>query len=451
MPNAIHVRQIFGNTSNIFSPPARRFPGPGCRGTEASAHLRHDEPASDASHLSSVRSVDESAAIYLGLRALKGESESVLQYLWLGVCIGAAMLAKATSLLLIPPLLGALMIRLVQQRAPIFDWVRAFGITIGATFVTCGWHYLRIWRHFGTPIVGNWEAVLGFSWWQDPGFHTSGDYLRFGQSLVAPIFSGFNGFADGIYSTLWGDSLCGGLTGLLSRTPWNYQLMVGGYWLAFLPTLLVILGAAVMLYRFARQASPEWFLLFGLSAVITVALIFMTLRVPSYAQVKAFYGLSAIVPFCCFAVIGWQMLTARSRILQLIFGAAVIFFSINSFASVWIRPSTQQHIYVALRSISQSQWDRATAEATAATKSPASNASACYLLAAAFDVIGDSRKAIANSERGLELDPKRSSTHSRTSARERGCLRSCLHPGAQTSPRRRSARRWTRCTRCLAI
>ena len=188
--------------------------------------------------------------------------------------------------------------------------------------------------------------------------------------------------------------------------------MVGGYWLAFLPTLLVILGAAVMLYRFARQASPEWFLLFGLSALITVALIFMTLRVPSYAQVKAFYGLSAIVPFCCFAVIGWQMLTARSRILQLIFGAAVIFFSINSFASVWIRPSTQQHIYVALRSISQSQWDRATAEATAATKSAASNASAYYLLAAVFDEIGDSHKAIANSERGLELDPANGDCHS---------------------------------------
>src|SRR6266702_1446742 len=70
------------------------------------------------------------AAIYLGLRALKSERESVLQYLWLGVCVGAAMLAKATSLLLIPALLGALMIKLAQQRAPIFDWFRVFGITI---------------------------------------------------------------------------------------------------------------------------------------------------------------------------------------------------------------------------------------------------------------------------------------------------------------------------------
>src|SRR5881396_1914868 len=61
IPNAIHVRQIFGNTSNILSPPAIRFPGPGYRGTEASAQLRHEEPASEESQLPSVRKVEESA------------------------------------------------------------------------------------------------------------------------------------------------------------------------------------------------------------------------------------------------------------------------------------------------------------------------------------------------------------------------------------------------------
>lgn len=351
------------------------------------------------------------AAIYLGLRALKSESESVWQYLWLGVCIGAAMLAKATSLLLIPALLGALMIKLVQQRAPIFGWLRTLGITIGAMFVTCGWHYLRIWHHFGKPIVGNWDPVLGFPWWQDPGFHVAGDYFRFGQSLIAPLFSGFGGFADGIYSTLWGDSLCGGLSGLLSRAPWNYQLMIGGYWLALLPTLLVIVGAAVVLYRFVRQVAPEWFLLLGLSAVLTLALIFMTLRVPSYAQVKAFYGLAAIVPFCGFALIGWQLLTARSRILQLLIGALLMFFSINSFASVWIRQSTEQHVYVALRSISQSQSDRALSEATEAMKNDPSNANAVCFFAAVLEEIGESRKAVAESEHGLQLDASNGDCH----------------------------------------
>ena len=61
IPNAIHVRQILGSTSNVFSPPARRFPGPGYRGTEASAQLRHEEPPSEDSHSPSVRNVEESA------------------------------------------------------------------------------------------------------------------------------------------------------------------------------------------------------------------------------------------------------------------------------------------------------------------------------------------------------------------------------------------------------
>src|SRR5207248_1780051 len=163
----------------------------------------------------------------------------------------------------------------------------------------------------------------------------------------------------------------------LSRTPWNYPLMIGGYWLALLPTLLVVIGAAVAIYRFARQPSSEWFLLLGLSAAVIVALIFMTLRVPSYAQVKAFYGLSAIVPFCGFAVTGWEMLTERSRILKLLFATALTFFCINSFGSVWIRPSTGQHIYTAFRSLSQSQSNRALSEAAEATKNEPSNANAC--------------------------------------------------------------------------
>jgi len=351
------------------------------------------------------------ATIYLGLRTLTSERASALQYLWLGVCAGLAMLAKATSLLLIPPLFGALMIKLFQERAQFFVWLRAFGITIAAILITCGWHYLRIWHHFGTPIVGNWDPTLGFPWWQDPGFHVASDYFRFGTALISPLFSGFNGFADGIYSTLWGDSLCGGLSDLRSRTPWNYQLMIGGYWLALLPTLLVAIGAAVAIYRFTRHPSPEWFLLLGLSATVTIALIFMTLKVPSYAQVKAFYGLSAIVPFCAFAAIGWQLLTARSRVLQLLFGTALLLFSINSFGSVWIRPSTEQHIYTARRSISQSQSNRAISEATEATKNESSNAGAYCFFAAVLDELGEWQKAVAQSEHGLELDSANGDCH----------------------------------------
>ena len=352
-----------------------------------------------------------SASIYLGLRALTLGRASRWQLLSLGVAVGAAMLAKATGLLLIPPLVGAFAIKLWQQRASGLDWLRTFGSISAAILIVCGWHFIRVWRHFGSPIVGNWDPALGFLWWQDPGFHTAADYFRAGQALVAPMFSGFNGFADGIYSTLWGESLGGGLSGMLSRTPWNYNLMVAGYCLALLPTLLVIAGAAVALFRFVRQMSPEWCLLLGLAAGVVIALVFMTLRVPSYAQVKAFYGLGALVPFCAFATLGWKTFTGSSRTLQFALFFALMFVAINNGASVWIRRSPEQQIYAAVRLSSQSQLDPALVEATEAVKKDPANGSASYVLAAVLDEIGESQKAIAECEHCLQVNPANGDCH----------------------------------------
>ncbi len=245
-----------------------------------------------------------SAAIYLGLRILKEPQTSIWQYVALGLCLGAAMLTKATGLLLVPPLFGALILKMTHNKIALSAAVQRIATTLIAFFATCGWYYIWIWRHFGNPIVGNWERPLGFNWWQDPGFHIAAHYLRFGRALVNPLFSGYSSFADGIYSTLWGDGLGGGLSDMLSRTPWNYDLMVGGYWLALIPTLMIAIGVVVATYRFVRQPTAEWFLLIGFSAAVSVALVFMTLRVASYAQVKAFYGLSMLVPICAFAAVG---------------------------------------------------------------------------------------------------------------------------------------------------
>ena len=167
-------------------------------------------------------------SVYLGLRLLRTKEPTVAQFAWLGLSMGAAMLAKATALLLVAPLFLALIINLVAGRAPVAIWLRHFGTTAAVFAATCGWHYLRIWRRFGTPLLGNWDAASGFSWWQDPGFHTLGDYVRFGKSLTTPLFSGLWSFWDGIYSTLWGDGLCGGVPNLSFRPPWNYDLMASG-------------------------------------------------------------------------------------------------------------------------------------------------------------------------------------------------------------------------------
>src|SRR5438094_4922582 len=167
------------------------------------------------------------ATLYLCLGLLKSETPRASQFAWLGLALGAAMLAKATAILLLPVVIVAISCKLAYTRARIRMSIGNLGLLLAICFIVCGWHYARIWLRFGTPLVGNWDVLSGFTWWQEPGYHTSADYLRFGQSLVRPLFSGFAGFADGICSTLWGDGLCGG-TGRLILA-WNQQPMVAGY------------------------------------------------------------------------------------------------------------------------------------------------------------------------------------------------------------------------------
>src|SRR6184192_694391 len=183
------------------------------------------------------------AALYLCLRLLKSGAPRASQFAWLGVALGATILAKVTGILLLPIVIAALAGRLRGARAPTAIAVRNLGLLVAMCFVVCGWQYARIWMRFGTPLVGNWDVISGFSWWQDPGYHTAVDYLRFGRSLIHPLFSGFAGFADGIYSTLWGDALCGGASSL--TVAWNQQPLLAGYLWALIPTALIVIGAVV--------------------------------------------------------------------------------------------------------------------------------------------------------------------------------------------------------------
>jgi len=345
-----------------------------------------------------------STSVYLALRILNKPGARVWEYIALGLCIGAAMLTKATSVLLLPAIFGALIIKMLCERVALRKALWKIGATFVAICAACGWYYVWIWRHFGKPIVGNWERALGFNWWQDPGFHTIGQYFRFGRALLDPLFSGYNSFADGIFSTLWGDALGGGLSDMLSRTPWNYDLVAGGYWLALIPTALIAIGAAIAIYRFVRKPSVQWFLLLGFSATVAIALVFMTLKVASYAQVKAFYGLSTLVPLCAFAALAWTKLANAPRLLRS--GLAVLFlvWTINSFCSVWVQNSAIQRIYAARRLLRDRQLDRAVDQAEQAVHKDPSNPTAQCFLAAVLDETGGSGQALDHIRRGLEID-----------------------------------------------
>lgn len=347
--------------------------------------------------------------LYLCLRLLRSDPPHTSQFAWLGLALGAAMLTKTTDVLLLPVVIAAIAGQLACRRAPLATSLRNLGLMLAICLAVCGWHYARIWLRFGTPLLGNWDVISGFTWWQDPGYRTAVDYFRFGRALVHPLFSGFVGFADGIYSTLWGDGLCGGKSNL--TLAWNQQPMIVGYLLALIPTVLILTGAAIALIRFARRPSSELFVLLGFSAVLGLGMIFMTLKVPSYAQAKAFYALSALLPLCFFGALGWETLTQKKRPLQLAIGILILMWAMNSFAAYWIVPSATQHLYAAKALASQGQIDRAAAEALKAQEADPSNATAQSFRALSLNGLGHHEEAIKTAERAVELNPTGSGPH----------------------------------------
>ena len=349
------------------------------------------------------------ATLYLCLRLLKSDTPRASQFAWLGLTLGGAMLAKVTSVLLLPIIIAAIAGKLAYARAPIAISLRNLGLLLAICFAVCGWHYAHIWLTFGTPLVGNWDVISGFPWWQDPGYHTAADYLRFGRSLLNPFFCGFAGFADGIYSTLWGDGLCGGTASM--NVAWNQQLMAAGYLWAVIPTALILVGAVVAIVQFIRKPSSELFLLIGFCTVIALGLIFMTLKVPSYAQVKAFYALSAVTPLCFFGTLGWETLTHRRARFQLALSALLVVWAMNSFATYWVVPSVPQHLYAAKTLGPQGKIDRAAAEAIKAVEADPSSAAARGFHSLALNALGRDEEAIKEAERAIELNPDDSAAH----------------------------------------
>jgi tetratricopeptide (TPR) repeat protein len=351
-------------------------------------------------------------AIYLGLRVLRMKTASPSGYALLGFFLGAAILTKATAVLLLPPLLIVLAAKMIVERSSAVIWLRTLGVTFSICLIVCSWYYIWIWHHFGTPLVGNWNAAAsGFGWWQDPGYHTAFDFVRFGRSLVRPLFSGLGGIPDGVYSTLWGDGLWGGLSDLPSRTPWNYELMVGGYLLAVVPTILILTGIGDALYQFFRKPSAEWFFLFTFCALVACAFTFMTLKVASYAQIKAFYGLSALTPLCCFAVVGWNTLTRWRQGLQFVFGTLLLVWAMNSFASMWIRDSAAEHVYNAARWKFEGKSEIANSEAVKAVETDPSDAMAHRILSMLSADANRIPEALQHAERAVELTPLNSDAH----------------------------------------
>ena len=278
-----------------------------------------------------------SAVLLATLHVLRSDPPSLRLHALLGLCMGLALLTKVTAFLVVSVALGVLAVRSIgRPRQVVLRGLAGLGLAVGITFLICGWHYARVWQQFGSPLVGNWDPGAGFGVWQDPGYRTAHDYLRFGRVFSLPFFSGFAGAWDGLYSTLWGDALCSGGATIWLAPPWCSDLTGAGYLLALIPSLAILAGGAVFLVRWLRQPNLRDALLLGLAFVTFTAVVFMTLQLPYYGMAKSFYGLCALVPLCVFAAVGLDLAMTRARwaagILLVLLGT----WALVSYGAMWL-------------------------------------------------------------------------------------------------------------------
>jgi len=351
-----------------------------------------------------------SASVYLALRIMILGTNSWQQYSLLGLLLGAALLTKITAVLAVPFILLALGRRLGSERTSAIKWAITLGSMAVIAVSTCSWHYLRVSK-YGSPFVGGSNPVTGLFWWQDDGYRTMSYFLRFGVSLVRPLFSVTNSFLDGLYSTLWGDGLCGGVADLSQGPPWNYSLMCAGYLLSLLPTTLLLIGAVTASVELFRDPRSNVLVLVGLPAAVAAALVYLNLKVPCYASVKAFYGLGALIPLGFFGVLGWNVITRKRRSWELLIGILLLVWAMNSLASFWIYDSVAGHICAAVDLLAEKKRDAALSEARKAVDTGPSNATARVLLARILDEAGQSEEALHEAERAVEIAPLNSVTH----------------------------------------
>jgi tetratricopeptide (TPR) repeat protein len=258
-----------------------------------------------------------SGAIWWTIRMLRRPESGLREHAVLGAFLGLAMLAKFSALVPVALCTGVLFAQrwLAGERAPA-RWLPRFGVTFAVLLAICGWHYTRVALHFGgNPFVGNWDTATRYIWWQDPGYRVFEDYARFGLALERPLMSATASVPDALYSTAFGDGLLSGSGFPHITPPWNLDWMAAGYALAVGPCAALLLGVLLALVDFARAPRAERLLAIAVLGATAFLLLSLTLRLPYYAQAKAFYGLSVMVSLAfCFAL-GFDALALRWRAL----------------------------------------------------------------------------------------------------------------------------------------
>jgi len=236
----------------------------------------------------------------------------------LGALLGLAALTKFTVLVLLPVTFVFVAGKLwrIDREPPARVALRMLAAIVPVLAIA-GWFYLRNWLQFGDPLMANWGRMpgAGHTWWQHPGFHTFAYFTHFGEALARPYMAGFRSFWDSSYSTFWGDGFIAGRVYPADRHGfWSYDFMSIGYWLALPATLLLVAGALRGARLALRDPEPGRRAAFALLAtaawVVSLAYLYLSLRLAFFGQAKATYLLVLLTPLALWFALGFRGLDA---------------------------------------------------------------------------------------------------------------------------------------------
>lgn len=266
----------------------------------------------------------------IGIVSMKESGWPAKRLALLGMLLGLALLSKVTAILLVPVFIVMLVWRFYSSGG-ITQALSSVSIVMGVAGVISAWYYIRNWVLMGRPFIGGWDSSREIMWWQFPGYRTPGQFYRFGESLLYPVYSSVNGFWDSIYSTIWAD---GALSDIL-EAPWNHDLMAAGIWLAIIPTAAILIGIAVSFRREDADSRPGEVLSAMLVGIYFLALLYMYLKVPIFSTAKGSYTMGITPAYAVLCATGIGAL-ARGAILKAFFNAAIGTWAVVSFLAYFI-------------------------------------------------------------------------------------------------------------------
>ena len=274
------------------------------------------------------------AAVVIGFHLLTSEREVIPDgsFVLLGTTLGLALLTKVSAVLLVPMAFMLIVYVLHKRQQPLRYILFRVLLVSGIIFVISGWYYIRNWIELGRPFVGGWEVS---GWWQDPGYRTVSDFLSFGRSLSAPVYSAVQGFWDSLYSTLWLD---GGLSGIgvyKYRPPWNYDLMISGSLLSLIPTAGILVGTAATLARPADKAYRVQLFSVLCVGIYVAALLYLYVTVPIWSTAKATYTLGLIPCYTVVCVTGLNYLS-RNDLLRAAINGCLACWAVSVYCAYFV-------------------------------------------------------------------------------------------------------------------